>query len=105
MTGPILGAFLLTPLDVFLRAWLGGVSAGLNFIVYGLVLMVAVKYFPLGISGWVEQLVRPLSAEAPRRTERPGRRTGPRFRLRSAARPLERAQANGKSAGSSKSGP
>jgi branched-chain amino acid transport system permease protein len=53
VTGPILGAFMLTPLDVFLRAWLGGVSAGLNFIVYGLVLMVAVKYFPLGISGWV----------------------------------------------------
>lgn len=44
VTGPILGAFMLTPLDVFLRAWLGGVSAGLNFIVYGLVLMVAVKY-------------------------------------------------------------
>ncbi len=53
VVGPIYGAFLLTPLDVFLRAWLGGVSAGLNFIVYGLVLMVAVKYFPLGISGWV----------------------------------------------------
>jgi branched-chain amino acid transport system permease protein len=53
VAGPILGAFLLTPLDVFLRAWLGGVSAGLNFIVYGLVLMVAVKYFPLGISGWI----------------------------------------------------
>jgi branched-chain amino acid transport system permease protein len=53
VAGPILGAFLLTPLDVFLRAWLGGISAGLNFIVYGLVLMVAVKYFPLGISGWI----------------------------------------------------
>ena len=58
VTGPILGAFLLTPLDVFLRAWLGGVSAGLNFIVYGLVLMVAVKYFPLGIFGWVENRVK-----------------------------------------------
>ncbi|MCX5908298.1 MAG: branched-chain amino acid ABC transporter permease, partial [Deltaproteobacteria bacterium] len=53
VAGPILGAFMLTPLDVFLRAWLGGVSAGLSFIVYGLVLMVAVKYFPLGLSGWI----------------------------------------------------
>jgi branched-chain amino acid transport system permease protein len=59
VAGPILGAFLLTPLDVFLRAWLGGVSAGLNFIVYGLVLMVAVKYFPLGISGWVRTWYEP----------------------------------------------
>ena len=59
VAGPILGAFLLTPLDVFLRAWLGGVSAGLNFIVYGLVLMVAVKYFPLGISGWIKTWYEP----------------------------------------------
>jgi len=59
VAGPILGAFLLTPLDVFLRAWLGGVSAGLNFIVYGLVLMVAVKYFPMGISGWVKTWYEP----------------------------------------------
>lgn len=51
--GPIVGAFMLTPLDVFLRGWLGGVSAGLNFIVYGIVLMVAVKYFPRGIAGWL----------------------------------------------------
>ena len=65
MTGPILGAFLLTPLDVFLRAWLGGVSAGLNYIVYGLVLMVAVKYFPLGISGWVRTWYGPFLQKLP----------------------------------------
>jgi branched-chain amino acid transport system permease protein len=65
VTGPILGAFLLTPLDVFLRAWLGGVSAGLNFIVYGVVLMVAVKYFPLGISGWVKTWYGPLLEKLP----------------------------------------
>jgi branched-chain amino acid transport system permease protein len=65
VTGPILGAFLLTPLDVFLRAWLGGVSAGLNFIVYGLVLMVAVKYFPLGISGWVRKWYGPFLQKLP----------------------------------------
>jgi branched-chain amino acid transport system permease protein len=51
--GPILGAFILTPLDVLLRGWLGGVSAGLNFIVYGTVLVVAVIYFPKGIAGWL----------------------------------------------------
>ncbi len=65
VAGPILGAFLLTPLDVLLRAWLGGVSAGLNFIVYGLILMVAVKYFPLGIFGWVESWYGPFLQKLP----------------------------------------
>jgi branched-chain amino acid transport system permease protein len=50
--GPVVGAFLLTPIDVFLRGWLGGVFSGLNLIVYGVVLIVAVMYFPIGIVGW-----------------------------------------------------
>lgn len=52
--GPIIGSFILTPLDVLLRGWLGGISAGLNFIVYGIVLVVAVIYFPRGIAGWLQ---------------------------------------------------
>ena len=51
--GPIIGAFILIPLDVLLRGWLGGISAGLNFIVYGSVLVVAVIYFPRGVAGWL----------------------------------------------------
>ncbi len=50
--GPILGAFLLTPIDVLLRGWLGGVFAGLNLIVYGAILIVSVMYFPIGVGGW-----------------------------------------------------
>ena len=50
--GPVLGAFLLTPIDVLLRGWLGGVFAGLNLIVYGAILIVAVMYFPIGVGGW-----------------------------------------------------
>ena len=53
VAGPIIGAFVLTPLDVLLRGWLGGIYAGLSFIVYGLILMVAVIYFPKGIVFWV----------------------------------------------------
>jgi branched-chain amino acid transport system permease protein len=55
--GPIIGAFVLTPLDVFLRGWLGGISAGLNFIVYGVILIIAVIYFPYGIAGWFNRLL------------------------------------------------
>jgi branched-chain amino acid transport system permease protein len=65
VAGPILGAFLLTPLDVLLRGWLGGISAGLNFIVYGLVLMVAVTYFPRGLAGWVRKWYGPLLRKLP----------------------------------------
>lgn len=65
VAGPIYGAFLLTPLDVLLRGWLGGISAGLNFIVYGLLLMVAVVYFPRGISGWVRSWYGPLLKKLP----------------------------------------
>lgn len=53
--GPVAGAFLLTPIDVFLRGWLGGVFSGLNLIVYGAVLIVAVMYFPIGIVGWINK--------------------------------------------------
>ena len=52
--GPIIGAFILTPLDVLLRGWLGHISAGINFIVYGTILVVAVIYFPRGIVGWLD---------------------------------------------------
>jgi len=78
VVGPLYGAFLLTPLDVFLRAWLGGVSAGLNFIVYGLVLMVAVKYFPKGLSGWINKWYTPLLQKMPG-GGRPFQEEGPSF--------------------------
>ncbi len=92
VTGPILGAFLLTPLDVFLRAWLGGVSAGLNFIVYGLVLMVAVKYFPLGIFGWVKSWYGPFLQKLPGARLR----EEPKVPVEIPARAFEAAQETGK---------
>jgi branched-chain amino acid transport system permease protein len=57
--GPIVGAFFLTPLDVFLRGWLGGVLSGLNFVVYGIILIIAVMYFPVGIVGWLKKMLSP----------------------------------------------
>ncbi len=54
--GPVFGALLLTPIDVFLRGWLGGVFSGLNLIVYGAVLIVAVMYFPIGVVGWINKM-------------------------------------------------
>jgi len=53
--GPILGAFILTPLDVMLRAWFGNQYFGLNYIVYGIILVVVVIYLPSGIISWIEK--------------------------------------------------
>ncbi len=47
--GPIIGAIIMVPVDAFLRARLSGQLAGLNLIVYGLILMVAVRFFPNGV--------------------------------------------------------
>ncbi len=63
--GPIIGSFILIPLDNLLRGWLGGISAGLNFIVYGIVLVVAVIYFPRGIAGWLTTWYKPLLKKLP----------------------------------------
>ena len=50
--GPVIGSFILTPLDVLLRGWFGGIS-GVNFIVYSIILIITVLYFPDGVMKWL----------------------------------------------------
>jgi branched-chain amino acid transport system permease protein len=64
--GPLVGSFFLTPLDIFLRGWLGGVSSGLNFVVYGVILILAVMYFPVGIAGWTKKMIGKFHAKPSR---------------------------------------
>jgi ABC-type branched-subunit amino acid transport system permease subunit len=45
----VIGAILMTPLGEFLRFYLGTIQQGLNFVVYGLVLIATVKFIPGGI--------------------------------------------------------
>ena len=59
--GPLIGSLFLTPLDIFLRGLLGGVFSGLNFVVYGVILILAVMFFPLGIAGWMKKFVEKFS--------------------------------------------
>jgi branched-chain amino acid transport system permease protein len=49
VAGPIIGSFILTPLDVFLRGWFGGLYAGLGFFIYGCILVAVVLVRPEGI--------------------------------------------------------
>jgi branched-chain amino acid transport system permease protein len=54
--GPFLGAVLVTAVETWLRAQFGGLGShlvGLYLILYGLALIVMVRYAPRGIVGWL----------------------------------------------------
>lgn len=48
--GPILGAALVTPLQIFLRSAFGTAASGMSMLVYGLLLVVVVLFMPKGIA-------------------------------------------------------
>jgi len=54
--GPVLGAFVITPLSEMLRSYFGGGAAGLHLAIYGTVLVVVMLYFPGGIAAALAQL-------------------------------------------------
>ncbi len=56
--GPVLGAFLMTPLGEYLRSYLGALEQGLNFFVYGLVLIGVVMVLPGGIISPILSVLR-----------------------------------------------
>ena len=56
--GPLLGAAILVPLEMLLRGWLGGRSAGFDILLNGLILIAVVLYFSGGIMEWIKQAKR-----------------------------------------------
>jgi branched-chain amino acid transport system permease protein len=56
IAGPLIGAIILTPLDVLLRGWFGGLYAGLSFLMYGCILLIVVMLLPEGIIKWIGPL-------------------------------------------------
>lgn len=67
--GPLVGAVLVELLHVELSGALGGGGAGLYLVVYGVLMIVVVLFFPRGIVGGIETLRRKLrrSSEGRRR--------------------------------------
>lgn len=55
--GPVLGAFVITPLSELLRSYFGGGAAGLHLAIYGAVLIVVMLYFPGGLAGALMRLL------------------------------------------------
>lgn len=61
--GPFYGSILLTTLDTYLRARLSDVATGLvgiHLVIYGIVLIVVVRFAPQGLAGWVQLAARRL---------------------------------------------
>lgn len=56
--GPFLGAALVTTVETWLRAELGGLGSnliGLYLVLYGIALVVMVRYAPQGLMGWMRR--------------------------------------------------
>ena len=52
--GPVIGAFVLTPMSELSRAALRG-RAGVDVMLYGLVLILVISFLPNGLMGWVRR--------------------------------------------------
>ena len=63
--GPFLGAALIATLETYLRARFGGIGAGLvgiYLIIYGVALIVMMRFAPQGLVPWIGERLRPRPA-------------------------------------------
>jgi branched-chain amino acid transport system permease protein len=56
ITGPVLGAFLIVPVESYLRAVLGGEWPGTHLIVLGFVMLLAALFMRHGVAGALDGL-------------------------------------------------
>lgn len=54
--GPVLGAAVLIPLNEYTRSWLGGSGAGIDLMIYGLLIVLVSVYQPAGLVGLWDQV-------------------------------------------------
>lgn len=50
--GPIVGALIMIPLSEYLRANFSAILPGINMLMYAVVLLVVIRFRPVGILGW-----------------------------------------------------
>jgi len=56
ITGPVLGAFLIIPLESYLRAVFGGWGPGVHLILLGFVMLLAALFMRRGVAGAIDTL-------------------------------------------------
>ena len=56
ITGPVLGAFLIIPLESYFRASLGGAGPGVHLVLLGFVMLLAALFMRRGIAGAIDTL-------------------------------------------------
>lgn len=56
ISGPLIGAAIMIPLEQFLRAYLGGAGGGINFIIFGTLIVVVVVFRPKGMMDFISKL-------------------------------------------------
>lgn len=66
LAGPVIGSFILTILDTFFRAWLGGTFGAIGSLIYGVMLVVIVTFLPSGILPWIESRMEPIWKRLPK---------------------------------------
>jgi len=49
IVGPLIGSALMVPLEEFLRAYLAGAGGGINFIIFGVLVVIVVVFRPKGL--------------------------------------------------------
>jgi len=77
LAGPIVGAIIMTPLGEWLRVTFSGASQGVNFMIYGAVLIVIVRLMPGGLVEGFRAIARRVGrgAHGGSRAKRPASRT------------------------------
>jgi branched-chain amino acid transport system permease protein len=54
-SGPVFGALIIVPASELLRGWLSQSASGLYLVLYGLVVILVILYFPSGVSGAISR--------------------------------------------------
>lgn len=69
--GPVVGAPFIVLLNEYTRAWLGGKGGGVDFILFGLLVVLLSLYQPRGLVGLLARPARPVGTEGSGATGQP----------------------------------
>jgi branched-chain amino acid transport system permease protein len=63
-SGPVFGALIIVPLSELLRGLLSQSTSGLHLVIYGIIVIIVILYFPSGVSGAISRLASRFSSAA-----------------------------------------